>query len=148
MNQTTEDHAAQLFATIANCLRQLRGIGVVRGHIDPGAEYAEWLVAQKTGAQRGQKNQKGWDLVLRDGIRIQVKHQQKADSNAHRHCWYIAEKTLEGADRFVLVDFDAHFSVRGMYIVDKEQVQRLGHYREKYSDWQLRLRDLTEYRLP
>jgi hypothetical protein len=35
-----------------------------------------------------------------------------------------------------------------MYIVDKEQVQRLGHYREKYSDWQLRLRDLTEYRLP
>ena len=138
---------AELFAKIGQCLQELRELGVIRGHANPSAEYAEWLVAAKIGATRAAKNQKGWDLFLPDGCKIQVEHQQKAPNNGHAKYWCIKHNKFEGADKFAFVEFEPNFDVRALYLIDRSEVSRIGKYREKYSDWQLRLNDLKRHRL-
>jgi hypothetical protein len=141
------ERVVTLFAKIGDCLKQLRELGIVRGQLNPGAEYAEWLIAEKTGGKRGPINQECWDVVLADETKIQVEHQQKAGSNNHRRCWYLAEKKIGGADKFAFVDFCPDFTVRGLYLIDKERIRSIGRFRQRYSDWQLRLKDLESCRL-
>jgi hypothetical protein len=73
--EVTDDRStAELLAGYASTLTELRRRGVIRTNNAPAGDYAEWLVARATDSQVvANAAQKSYDLLLPDGMRVQVK---------------------------------------------------------------------------
>lgn len=63
----------ELLGLSRSVLAELRRRGVVRTANAPTGDYAEWLAARATDGQLEPNSRRSWDLVTKDGDRIQVK---------------------------------------------------------------------------
>ena len=62
-----------LFSLYRAILRELKGRGVIRTENAPVGDYAEYLVATALGGQLATNSEKAWDVLARDGEKLQVK---------------------------------------------------------------------------
>jgi hypothetical protein len=73
----TELSVQELLKLWAAVLNQLQARGVVRSANNPVADYAELLVAHHFGVEPAGGSQAGYDLITKEGERIQVKGLRK-----------------------------------------------------------------------
>lgn len=63
----------ELLADWAAIMRQLRARDVIRTNNNPIGHIAEAIVAAHYDGKRGSFSQAGWDVLLADGTKLQVK---------------------------------------------------------------------------
>lgn len=80
-------------------------------------ELAEWLVAEYLGGIRAKSgNQKGWDIELKDGTKVQVKSHAKAKTNPSN--WTILSKHSDGVAEIFIVLFSSELFITTIYRID------------------------------
>lgn len=95
----------ELFRTYASARKKfLREIGIEDSCRDPLAEFAEWIVQREYGGQPADSRvQKGYDLVLDSGERVQVKYLSNPDGtwrNEHHIVF------TDDMDKYAIVFFE------------------------------------------
>ena len=64
---------AGLFSLYRAILRELKDRGVIRTENAPVGDYAEYLVVTALGGQLAPNSEKSWDVLTKDGQKLQVK---------------------------------------------------------------------------
>ena len=62
-----------LFSLYRSILSELKHRGVIRTENAPVGDYAEYLVASALGGQLAPNSEKSWDVLAKDGQKLQVK---------------------------------------------------------------------------
>lgn len=62
-----------LFSLYRAILSELKDRGVIRTENAPVGDYAEYLVATALGGQLAPNSEKSWDVLTKDGEKLQVK---------------------------------------------------------------------------
>jgi hypothetical protein len=112
LEQATLEQAsdAQVFAGIAALMRDLRRRGLVRSEKNLIGDYAEALVAEVLGGEvEASGANPGFDLVLPDGSRVQVKARRETALSTPSHYSDFSTLDDEPFDLFVGVLFDEDF---------------------------------------
>lgn len=68
-----------LFSLYRAILRELKNRGVIRTENAPVGDYAEYLVATALGGQLAPNSEKSWDVLTKDGQKLQVKARVVSD---------------------------------------------------------------------
>ncbi len=76
----SELSVGELLALSRRILRELRARGVIRTGNAPAGDYAELLVQRATGGELAPNSQKSWDVLTREGERLQVKARVVTDA--------------------------------------------------------------------
>lgn len=100
----------ELLALSRRILAELRGRGVIRSGNAPAGDYAELLVQHATSGELAPSSQKGWDVVTRDGERLQVKARVVTDPRVRGERQLSAFRSWD-FDAAVVVLFDDEFRV-------------------------------------
>ncbi len=125
-----------LLEQIAKAENELLRRGVIRSGRLAG-DYAEWLVQQTLGGKLAQSQaERGYDLELPDGKRVQVKGRRETAGRPPTH-WDFTRLDFQ---EFVGVVFDHDFHVVAAYRADVKAVEDLG--RAGGRKHRLRRRDL------
>lgn len=107
------DKAVDAVKNLSATLHTLRVTGVIRSRRYTG-DLGEWYVERLYGAARATgQTQKGWDIQLASGDRLQVKTQSYDLANR----WNYLDSDLDHFDRFVLVILTDDLTVRDLYDV-------------------------------
>lgn len=89
-------------------MRQLRARDIIRTNNNPIGDIAEAIVALHYGGERGSFSQAGWDVLLPDGERLQVKALRLAGARGRRNLSPIRDADY---DAVIVVIFDDDFRV-------------------------------------
>ena len=74
MTEFNEHSTAELFGAYREILTELKARGIIRTENAPAGDYAEYLVARAFPESKLAPNsEKGWDVLTKDGTRLQVK---------------------------------------------------------------------------
>ena len=115
-----------LLADWAAIMRQLRDRGVIRTNNNPIGDIAEAIVAEHYGGERGSFSQAGWDVLLPDGERLQVKALRWAGARGRRNLSPIRDADY---DAVVIVIFDEDFRVMEGLRLERAIVEELFPHR-------------------
>jgi hypothetical protein len=95
----------------------LRKVKVIRHEKTIHCELAEWLVADFfDGIRAISGNQKGWDIQLQDGRKIQVKSHAKARTNGSN--WTTLSPFSKGVDEILIIVFSPDYFILEIFQVD------------------------------
>ena len=98
-------------AQLANAINTLKATGVIRSRRFTG-DLGEWYVAQLYGGKVAKSQvEKGWDVRLTDGTRLQVKTQSYDPQNR----WNYLDSDPTHFDRLVVVILNDTFTLRDLY---------------------------------
>lgn len=87
-------------------------------------ELAEWLAAEYYNGKRANSgNQKGWDIVLKNGEKIQVKSHAKADTNISE--WTQLSKHTDGVSLLFIVVFSIDLYIKSIYEISIEEAESI-----------------------
>lgn len=96
---------------LAHAINALKATGVIRSRRFTG-DLGEWYVAQLySGRIAGSQVEKGWDVQLADGTRLQVKTQSYDPQNR----WNYLDSDRAHFDRLVAVILNDTFTLRDLY---------------------------------
>ena len=116
----------ELLADWAAIMRQLRARDVVRTNNNPIGDIAEAIVAAHYNGERGSFSQAGWDVVLQDGTKLQVKALRLAGGRGRRNLSPIRDTDY---DAVIVVIFDENFRVTEALRIERETVEQLFPHR-------------------
>ncbi len=111
-----------LAALSGGCLAELRRRGAVRTANAPVGDLAELLVAHAVGGTLAPPSQKSWDVLGRDGAKIQVKARVVHDERNPGERQLSAFRSWE-FDYAIVVLFDPEFRVRNSAKLDCHTLQ-------------------------
>jgi hypothetical protein len=77
---------AALFSLYRAILTELKSRGVVRTENAPAGDYAEYLVATALGGQMATNSEKSWDVLGKDGEKLQVKAVLSPTQSSRANC--------------------------------------------------------------
>lgn len=100
----------ELLALSRRILAELRRRGVIRSGNAPAGDYAELLVQRATSGELAPNSQKSWDVVARDGERLQVKARVVTDPRVRGERQLSVFRSWD-FDAAVVVLFDDEFRV-------------------------------------
>ncbi len=104
--------------------RLLRDAGIVQHEKQPHCEMAEWLVADHlSGSRATSGNQKGWDVELADGRKVQVKSHAKAATNPSN--WTTMSKDMTGVSEVYIVIFSADLYIEEIFHISTEEANSM-----------------------
>ena len=107
-------------------MRQLRAREIIRTNNNPIGDIAEAVVALHYGGQAGSFSQAGWDVLLPDGERLQVKALRVAGARGRRNLSPIRDTDY---DAVVVVFFDEDFRVTEGLRIERATVEELFPHR-------------------
>ncbi len=116
----------ELLADWAAIMRQLRARDVIRTNNNPIGDIAEAIVAAHYNGERGSFSQAGWDVLLRDGTKLQVKALRLAGARGRRNLSPIRDTDY---DVVIVVIFDENFRVTEALRIERETVELLFPHR-------------------
>ena len=116
----------ELLADWAAIMRQLRTRDVIRTNNNPIGDIAEAIVAAHYNGERGSFSQAGWDVLLRDGTKLQVKALRLAGARGRRNLSPIRDTDY---DAVIVVIFDENFRVTEALRIERETVEQLFPHR-------------------
>ena len=116
----------ELLADWAAIMRQLRARDIIRTNNNPIGDIAEAVVALHHGGQRGSFSQAGWDVLLPDGERLQVKALRLAGASGRRNLSPIRDADY---DAVIVVIFDEDFRVTEGLRIERATVEQLFPHR-------------------
>lgn len=97
----------------AAIMRALRDREVIRTNNNPTGDIAEVIVARHYGGERGSFTQAGWDVLTRDGERLQVKALRRTDTGRSGKLSPIRDSDYDAVVVVVFgEDFDVDLGVR------------------------------------
>lgn len=99
-----------LLRLYAAVLEELRAQGVIRTRNNPVADYAEWLVSQKSGLKLMRNSYTGHDAVGPSGERFQIKSRRIDLSTDRRQLSVIRNLAAQEFDFLIGVLFSMDFS--------------------------------------
>jgi hypothetical protein len=112
----------QVFGRWAEVMRELARRGLIWSGKSPLADYAELLVARRDGVGPVRGTTPGYDLITREGRKVQVKSRRYGPGSKPSHFGDFSEFERQGFDDFVGVLFEADFEVRAAYLAPYEWV--------------------------
>ncbi|MDQ3612451.1 MAG: hypothetical protein M4D85_12780, partial [Actinomycetota bacterium] len=118
--------ARELLADWAAIMRQLRARDIIRTNNNPIGDIAEAVVALHYGGQRGSFSQAGWDVLLPDGERLQVKALRLVGASGRRNLSPIRDADY---DAVIVVIFDEDFRVTEGLRIERPTVEQLFPHR-------------------
>ena len=124
--EPTSRSTRELLADFAAIMRTLRERGVVRTNNNPIGDIAEAIVAEHYGGERGSFSQSGWDVLLPDGERLQVKALRRTGARGRRNLSPIRDSDY---DAVIVVIFDEDFRVIEGLRIERATVEALFHHR-------------------
>jgi Family of unknown function (DUF6998) len=145
----------ELLALSRSVLAELRRRGVVRTANAPTGDYAEWLAARATGGHLEPNSRRSWDLVTKDGDRVQVKARVTSDI-AKRGERQLSSFRSWDFDAALIVLFDEQLKVRRATWITVAEVEAAARddpyvsasrviasdsFMERGTDWTARLRE-------
>lgn len=87
-------------------------------------EIAEWVIAEFWGGSRAVSgNQKGWDIELLDGSKIQVKSHAKARTNMSN--WTTLSAHREGVTEIYIVVFTPDYYIIDVFAISADQAYEI-----------------------
>lgn len=102
----------------------LREQGVLRHEKAIHCEISEWVIAELLGGSRAVSgNQKGWDIELLDGTKIQVKSHAKASTNMSN--WTTLSAHREGVTDICLVVFSPDYCIIDVFTISADQAYEI-----------------------
>ena len=116
----------ELLADWAAIMRQLRARDVIRTNNNPIGDIAEAIVAAHYNGERGSFSQAGWDVLLHDGTKLQVKALRLAGASGRRNLSPIRDTDY---DAVIVVIFDENFRVTEALRIERETVEQLFPHR-------------------
>ncbi len=116
----------ELLADFAAIMRTLRERGVVRTYNNPIGDIAEEVVARHYGGERGSFVQRGWDVLLPGGERLQVKAVRLTGTRGRRNLSPIRDSDY---DAVIAVIFDEDFHVIEGLRIERATVEALYRWR-------------------
>jgi hypothetical protein len=134
-NKNTTDESANKIAANSNQIRGalnlirrakqiLKAQDVIRHEKAIHCELAEWVIEKYLDGNRATLgNQKGWDIELNDGIRIQVKSHAKARTNLSN--WTTLSKHSEGVSEIFVVVFTADYFIMQIFQINVDEAYRM-----------------------
>jgi hypothetical protein len=119
---------------------KLRKAEVIRHEKAIHCELAEWLMAEYLGGQRAiSGNQKGWDIELKDGKRIQIKSHAKALTNPSN--WTTLSKHSEGVSEVYVIIFSPDYFIDEIFRVGVEEAYGMCNSKREITWRKLRTAD-------
>jgi len=95
---------------LRNARQTLRELNVMNHEKSVHCELAEWFVAEWTNGTRAKSgNQKGWDIELGNGEKVQVKAHAKAITN--NSPWTTLSNHTDGVSEMMIIIFDIHYKI-------------------------------------
>lgn len=124
-----------------NSIRSVKQIlkkeGVIRHEKTIHCELAEWLIAEYLSGTRAiSGNQKGWDIQLENGDKIQVKSHAKARTNASN--WTTLSKDPNGAKEIFIVVFSSDYFILEIFRISTKEAYELCNSKKEVTWVQLR----------
>lgn len=116
----------ELLADWAAIMRQLAARGIVRTNNNPIGDIAEAIVAVHYGGERGSFSQAGWDVLLPDGERLQVKALRQTRATTRRNLSPIRDADY---DAVIVVVFDEDFRVVEGLRIERSTVEEIFPHR-------------------
>jgi hypothetical protein len=116
----------ELLADWAAIMRQLLDRGIVRTNNNPIGDIAEAIVAQHYSGERGSFSQAGWDVLLPNGERLQVKALRQTGARGRRNLSPIRDVDY---DAVIIVIFDQDFRVIEGLRIERATVEELFPHR-------------------
>lgn len=130
---TTEE----LLRLWAQVMAGLRDRGVIRSGNNPVGDICEGLVATYYGVSPAGNSNSGYDLITRDGERVQVKGRRTTATSKPSHYSFMRDLPNRPFDALVAVHLDENFGVSAAYRLPWEAVLRLSNYVEHVNAWRL-----------
>jgi hypothetical protein len=113
-------------------MTELRRRGMIWSGKSPVADYAEYLVARHYGVEPLRGSNPGYDLVTKDGHRVQVKSRRYTAHSTPSHFGEFS-KFMEGRfDELVVVLFEDDLRVRTAYRVSYDWARERARSRGEY----------------
>jgi hypothetical protein len=116
----------ELLADWAAIMRQLRARDVIRTHNNPIGDTAEAIVAAHYDGKRGSFIQAGWDVLFRDGTKLQVKALRLTGARGRRNLSPIRDRDY---DAVIVVIFNEDFRVTEALRIERRTVEELFPHR-------------------
>jgi hypothetical protein len=126
----------ELLALSRRILAELRRRGVIRSGNAPAGDYAELLVQRATSGELAPNSQKSWDVVARDGERLQVKARVVTDPRVHGERQLSVFRSWD-FDAAVVVLFDDEFHVWRAALLPVETLQAAAHFVQHVSGYRV-----------
>lgn len=106
----------EVFGRWAEVMRELEARGLIWSGKSPLADYAELLVARHFGVEPIRGTNPGFDLLTKDGARVQVKSRRYAPPSKPSHFGEASEFEDERFDELAAVLFEEDFTVRAAFL--------------------------------
>jgi hypothetical protein len=104
---------------IRNSKKILRNYKIIQHEKTIHCELAEWIVAEYLGGTRAiSGNQKGWDIELRDGQKIQVKSHAKSRTNISD--WTTLSPYSEEVALIYIIVFTPDYFIKEVFCIDSD----------------------------
>jgi hypothetical protein len=139
---TIPPHPIAAITQLAHAIDALKATGVIRSRRFTG-DLGEWYVAQLySGTMADSQVEKGWDVRLTDGTRLQVKTQSYDLQNR----WNYLDSDPAHFDRLVVVILNDNFTLRNLYdipVADLTPLLRTGregrpqYFWDTLAPWQV-----------
>jgi hypothetical protein len=126
----------ELLALSRRILAELRRRGVIRSGNAPAGDYAELLVQRATSGELAPNSQKSWDVVARDGERLQVKARVVTDPRVHGERQLSVFRSWD-FDATVVVLFDDEFRVWRAARLPVETLQAAARFVQHVSGYRV-----------
>ena len=134
MCKETIQQAVPLWLYYVNAREALLKANVTRSYKDPERDFAEWLVTKFLGGKLvDKKNQENYDVISKNGEKIQVKSIGKSPDNKNGYIITAKDKNNTEASHYAFVIFK-DFIPEVIFIVKKEFIQTFKNKQIKRSD--------------
>lgn len=120
---------SRLFLTYRGILKELTRRGIVRTANAPAGDYAEYLVAAMVEGELADNSEKSWDVMTKDGRRLQVKSRVVTDPKRAGERQLSPFRTWD-FDEAVIVLFDDDYRVWRCISLPCEIMKERARYRK------------------
>ncbi len=127
----------ELFALLANVMRELRKRDLVRTANNPVADLGERLFCSALGWHREQNQAKDFDAITEKQEKVQIKARRMTREKDSMRSGVIRDK--EGWDLIALAMFDADFMIKRAIIVPRQTVLRHMKWSKRQLGWYISL---------
>lgn len=142
---------ADAMESMARAEQTLRDEGVLRSHRDVDVDLTEWIISMLLGGRLAQsRTQRGWDVELTDGRKVQVRKDRKDPlTNIWRgKIWISNWPDVSPNDLAAIVMLDVNHKVVDVFVIPMGDLLSGKVGTPRHGGWRVDVSNLDVYRRP